>query len=81
VGLGGFGGSGGNGAAINLAIQASLSPGSQLSTLGHNAAGILAQSIGAGVLTATESLFVALGLPRSGCVSGDSLALIFPSLT
>ena len=33
------------------------------------------------ILTATESLFVALGLPRSGCVSSDSYALIFLSLT
>lgn len=48
VGVGGAGGSSGNGAAINLAIQDSFTPGAQLSTLGHNAAGILAQSIGGG---------------------------------
>ncbi len=48
VGVGGSGGSSGNGAAINLAIQDSFTPGSQLSTLGHNAAGILAHSVGGG---------------------------------
>jgi len=48
VGVGGSGGSSGNGGAINLTIQDSFTPGTQLSTLGHNAAGILAHSVGGG---------------------------------
>lgn len=48
VSLGGSGGSSGNGAAVNLTLLDSFTPGSQLATLGHNAAGILAQSVGGG---------------------------------
>ena len=48
VSLGGSGGSSGIGAAVNLALLDAFTPGSQLATLGHNAAGILAQSVGGG---------------------------------
>jgi hypothetical protein len=46
--LGGTGGSSGAGGAINLTTLSTATPSPQISTLGHNAAAVLAQSIGGG---------------------------------